>query len=517
MNDDDRLTRYLADQASALTLSPADPAAVVRRGSRRRNRRRAGIAGVAALAVGVASFSVITRDEPDATVDSGLAAAVVASPLDWTVISPEVGLGYSRATTVVDGSIYSLSTAPGPYDGEGSFEPSLYRSDDGAGWSEVSLPTGVRPSSLAAAGGTLYAIGTAPAGGGRDLVVSASTDGAASWSSVTLPAEVAGLEARHPGEIVISQPSVAATDATHLVATVVVTANPDVEALLPGVADPNAGWEITPDGVTVYELAPCEDAKCGADVPVTVVDGEEGAVRRAGDPEPMEPKVRGTYTWDELGLDPELRSLIGGRTHAFAADDGETFEEVTLPGDVSGWGGQVLATDDGYRLFLGGGRDNASTHVLRSADGHTWVEAGTIAGSPQSAGLLGGRPAVAVYGVDGFTGVFVNRSGDSWMPLDLASAVDGANSSEGVGEVAFGPLGVAAVLWTDGSPGGTHIVHSLDGTTVSSISVQDHIAEPGAVMGVSVSADAILIRVDAPNDDNSETVPTQQVLVGTPH
>ena len=297
MNDDDRLTQYLAEQASALTLSPADPAAAVRRGTRRRNRRRGAIAGVAVLAVGAATFSVIDRGEPDTKVDSNLSSSVVASPLDWTVVTPEVGLGYSRATAIVDGSVYSLSTAPGPYDGEGSFESHLYRSDDGAAWAEVSLPPGVRSSSLAAADGTLYAIGTAPAGGGgRDLVVSASTDGAATWSSVTLPADIAALEARHPGQIIISQPSVAAVDASHLVASIVVTANPDVVALLPGVADPNAGWEISEGGVTVFELAPCDDGspECSvmAGAPTTIVDGRSGTVRTAGDPVPMEQKVK---------------------------------------------------------------------------------------------------------------------------------------------------------------------------------------------------------------------------------
>jgi len=129
--------------------------------------------------------------------------------------------------------------------------------------------------------------------------------------------------------------------------------------------------------------------------------------------------------------------------------------------------------------------------------------------------LLGGRPAVALFGFDGGVEVLIDRADGSWTPLDLIAAVDGADANAGIGEVAFGPLGVAATVWTDDYSSGGHIVHSIDGSTVSSIAVGDHIAEPGAVMGVSVSADAILVRVDSPNDDNSETVPTQQVLVGT--
>ena len=513
MNDDDRLSRYLADQASSITLSPEDPDAVMRRGTRRRNRRRGAIVGLAAVAVAASSFAVIYRDEPDAKVDSSLAssASVVASPLDWTVVPAEHGLGYSRSTVLVEGAVYSLSTAPGPYDDDGSFEPTLYRSDDGAAWSEVSLPDGVRPSSLASSDGTLYAIGTSPAGGGgRDLVVSASTDGAATWASVTLPAELAAVDARHPGEIMLSQPSVAATDASHLVATVVVSAYPDVEALLPGVADPNAGWEITPEGVTVYELEPCDSAECGA-------MGTGSTVPRREALKPEEPKVKGTYSWDDLDLDPELRALIGGKTYVYVSDDGTSFEQAAVPDSGPGWGGQVLATDDGYRLFLGQSRDNPTTQVLRSEDGHTWTDAGTLSGTPQSAGLLGGRPAVALFDVDGGIQVQIEQAAGSWTALDLLSAVDTADRSAGIGDVAFGPLGIAAVVWIeDAAPGGALIVHSLDGTSLSSIAVGDHIEGDSQTIGLSVSADAILVRVDGPPDGDAATPPTQQVLVGTP-
>ena len=162
MNDDDRLSRHLAASADAITLTPADPAAAVRRGTRRRNRRRAAIGGVAAVAVAATTFSVLDRQPTP--VDSDLAAAgVVASPFDWTVVEPATGLGYSRSATLADGSLYSLSTAPGPYDEQSSFEPHLYRSADGAEWAEVSLPDDMRASSIATDGGSLYAIGTAPA------------------------------------------------------------------------------------------------------------------------------------------------------------------------------------------------------------------------------------------------------------------------------------------------------------------------------------------------------------------
>ena len=61
----------------------------------------------------------------------------------------------------------------------------------------------------------------------------------------------------------------------------------------------------------------------------------------------------------------------------------------------------------------------------------TWVDAGNLPGSPSSAGLLGGRPAVALYGFDGGMEVMLDRADGSWTPLDLMSAVDGADDEVG--------------------------------------------------------------------------------------
>lgn len=517
MNDDDRISRYLTERASAITLTPADAVAAVRRGTRRRNRRRGAIAGVAAVAMVATAVVVVGRGEPDTAVDSGLAATVVATPLDWTVVSPETGLGYGRSTAVAGGAVYSLSTAPGPATDDATYESHLYRSTDGAEWAEVPLPDGVRPSTLAASGDALYAIGTAPAaagGGARDLVVSTSVDAASTWTSVTLPADVAELEARHPGEIAISQPAVAALDADHLVASVVVTATPDIEALIPGV-DPESGWEVTPDGVTVYEMVPCAeggaDAACRVASPTTAVDAEGRPVPAEG--QPSAPKVAASYTWDELGLDPELRALLGGQTYVYVADDGASFQRADLPPGATGWGGQLLAADDGYVLFIGStGRDDASTQVLRSVDGHSWTAAGTLPGSPQAAGIVGGRPAVSLYGAEHLD-VLVAQPDGSWLPLDLASAVD---QPVFVQDVAFGPLGMVAAAWTDGSPGSLHLIHSLDGTTLSSVALADHVEGPVSMVGLGVTADAIVVRVDGPPDADPATLPVQQVLVGTP-
>jgi hypothetical protein len=519
----DQLQRALVRQADAISLPAADPDAVVRRGSRRRARRRAAIAGIAVLAIGAMSVSVVQRGDKDATVESALAASVVASPFDWTVVSPESGLGYSASSAELDGAVYRLSTAPGPADpNAASVEQRLYRSDDGAEWAEVALPVGMKTSSLAASDGALYAVGTAPAGGGtRDLVVATSTDGAATWANVTLPADVADLEARFPGQVVIGSPQVAAQDATHLVASVVVTATPDVAALLPGVADPEAGWSTSREGVTLFELVPCADGNdgCRVDstgraVPAAEANGATSTTAPdSGKPQPMMPQAGASYTWDQLGVAPELQELISGRTYVYASDDGSTFTRVDLPAGSGGSGSNLLAAADGYRLFVGSQvGDVTSTRVLQSNDGHTWTDTGSLPGWPQTSGLLGGRPAVALFG-DKSLSLQVLQPGGTWVPLDLAQAV---TSAVGVGEIVFGPLGLAATVWTD-DPNAAYLVHSVDGSSLSVVALADYVdLDPIGVLGIDVSADAITVRIGGPSDDDPSTLTPQQVLVGTP-
>lgn len=554
MTTDDRISRHLADQAGTLSLSPADPADIKRRGARRRHRRRGALVGTAAaLAVLATSVAVVDRGDPDESVVLGNGElAVTPSAFDWTLVQPETGLGYGRSIVqTADGAVYGLSTAPGA-DGtdDGDFAPALYRSGDGAEWEPVALPDGVNVSSLGSSGDTLYAIGTAPAAnGGRTLVVAAG-DGGGDWSQTELPGELADLEARFPGrQISISEPTVAARDDDEVVATVVVTANPDVPALLPEGVD-STNWETTPEGVVVYELVPCEneaedcfgvdprgveaeerraaaaeleaERPSGPSTSLVDPDGEvtTDTVRQAGwlegGEQPMRLQESTRYTWDELGLDPELQELVGGRTFVYSSHDGGPFERSAVPSELSGYGSQLIRVDDGYRLFLGSHAEGSSTtQVLRSSDGRTWADGGTVPGSPMSAGAIGGRAAVALFTDDGSSVVRVEQAGGTWSNLDLASAVDTGDTPVGVGEVAFGPLGMLAWAWTDnGSPNGS-LVHTTDGTNVSVIDVSDHL-DGGALLGLAVTADAFVARIgDGPDGDRS-TPPTQRVLVGTP-
>jgi hypothetical protein len=525
MSNDDRLDRFLADQANAISLPPADHTGVARRGARRRNRRRgAVITSVVVLGALAVSVAVVDRDgSDDANLSNFAAADVTPSTYDWTVLDPESGLGYSDSSAILDdGSIYSLSTAPGQA-GDGPIESGhLYRSTDGAEWGEVALPDGLTASSIAGSGRSLYALGTVPASsGGRDLVLAASQDGAATWQQIELPDDVTELDARFPDEVWISQPSVAALDADHVVAAVTVQSVPDAADLLPA-EDRDHPYDSNQDGVTVYDDVECTDAQVHAETcPSPSTTPPEVSVDEAVKRDPASAgqarTVRASYTWAELGLDPELQALLAGRTYVYSSQDGERFETATLPDDVAGSAARAVATSAGYTLFVSDWTEAASsTRVLTSADGLAFVDA---AGSPlpggvADTGVLADRPAVAVYSADGTTTVRLGRADGSWTELPLSGP--GSFSSE----VAFGPLGLAAVVYeeADGDePSVPHLVHTADGVNVSSVSLEDELGASAAnVIGVSVTADAIFVRIGGPVDDDPGTPPVQRVLVGTP-
>ncbi len=524
MSNDDRLHRYLSHQAAAITLSPADPERAATRGARRRARRRgAVISSVAVLAVVAVAAAVVDRGDGESSVTSGFAAAAATpSTYDWTVVDPQSGLGYSRGSAaVVDGTVYRLSTSPGA-SGDASFESGhLYRSTDGAEWGEVGLPADLVPSSLAASGSTLYALGTAPAGGGgRDLVLASSRDGATTWEQIQLPDEVTELDARFPGEVFLSQPSVAVLDDDHVVAAITVQSSPNVSELVPELADGAYTFETSVEGVTVLEHEGCSDPEVSTGA-CSFVDeaGERSSTTIAlPDPSDDEPTVHATYTWDELGVDPELQALVEGRTYLYRTQDGEHFEAATVPSELDGATAQVVATARGFTAFVADwDQDAPTTRVLTSADGAAFVEApgSPLRGAASEAGVLAGRPAVAVFDRAGATAVHVGQEDGSWSELPLAEG--GASS----GDVAFGPLGFAAVIWEAPAPGSEvsvpHLVHSADGLQLSSVSLEDKVGSAAPnVLGVTVTADAVFVRIGGPVDDDPGTPPTQQVLVGTP-
>ncbi|MDQ2651278.1 MAG: glycoside hydrolase [Actinomycetota bacterium] len=529
--NDPRIQRYLADQAAAIDLAPADVTAVTKRGNRRRNQKRGGVlAAVAVLGV-LGTSLVLTDDDPQQSVESQFASAVVPTDLDWTVVqaAADRGLAYGAAVSLEDGTLYALSTAPGPSKANSLYtEQRLYRSTDGTEWEEADLPNGIKLSTLYGAGDTLYAVGTAPAGGdARKLSLASTDDGGATWNELELPDDVSRLEQQFPGMISISQPSVAAQDATHQVATVVVSTVLTPSLYRDDIPE-DGGWEQTPDGLKVYKpLPPCSEAGMPVSANPTDEEAEEYRAAMQADgacrAEDKEPEVLGVYTWDELGMPAELRQYIGGKAFTYATEDGQSFQRVELPGDVRGWGASVLAAPDGYRLFLSENTiTSATTTVLRSEDGLTWTPGGSFGGSFSSAGMLGDRPAVAVWPFDGPGEVRVELADGTWSVIDVLSAIDvPAGHDAWLSEAAFGPLGLAATVNSfprDGETGQqAYLVHSKDGTTLSVLDLADHFGnQTGYTIGLAVNADAITVRAVHGADGDAATVEPTDVLVGTP-
>ncbi len=534
---DDRIHQYLTDRASTIELRPADPAAITQRVARRRRVRRSLAVATVAVVLGASAVLITSPgDEPDDVVSH--ASSVTASPLDWSLVEPSTGLGSNRSSALTDdGALYSLSTAPGVPESDADWlghPATLYRSVDGAEWTPVELPGDFWASSLAGAGNRLYAVGTAPAGGGSAYRVASSDDGGATWSTVEVPAALTELQERYPDEIEASPPSIAVHDGT-VVVSASVAGMLDVEARLPdGVALPNAGWETTEDGVTFLSdecmVAEVErDATAAPELPAdpacfspTTVTLADPASSDPGNSDPGDSEEQQSYTWADLGVDDELRDLIvNGRDFLFVSRDGGEFAPADL-GDVASTGGQVVAADDGFTLFLRNGTGAyGTTTVLKSADGTAWEPAGELSGYLSSAGTVGGRPAAATSGQEG-TAVNLAQADGSWLAIDPLTALDGQPQQASTGQVAFGPLGWAATVWedaadgADGAAGSTAVVHSVDGTSLSVVPLDDVLdVPPYATLDVSVTADAVIVRVTNPDGDLT-TISPQSVVVGTP-
>lgn len=379
----------------------------------------------------------------------------------------------------------------------------------------AALPDDLWASDVAAAGDTVYAVGTGAAGGDNGaLRLVGSGDGGATWDDLALPLDLAALEARYPGEIGVGGIDVAAGPGG-VVAAVTVRAVPDIEDRLPpgAVIDLDNGWSMGANGVTVYGPVPDGppaggSSPSGASPPVTVptppppvapstttlsptspdststtdptateatapeaataVDGRGLVVTGDDQGEDREPPVVATYTWEELGVEGELLDLLTPRVHLLAAPDGTTFEEVTLPTDGGTVSAAVLATGDGFlalvqRFDEATGTDSVSPFA--STDGQAWEASGAdLPGYVRTVGAVGGRPAVVTDhitredGGSGFvtTTLRVQDPAGAWSALDLLTPFvgEGADPSDLYVEAAtIGPLGAVVAVHQNGDGG----------------------------------------------------------------
>ena len=508
---DDRVSRYLHAQASSISLPPAGPAQAASRARQRRRHRRMGAAAGMALVLG-AGVLVVTanggRDEGAGVSSDG--GTVVPSALDWSLVDPE-GQGLSPRTAVVpafteDGAVYRLSTAPG-VPGPGLFGPAeLYRSvDGGVHWTSLGAPTDVYATAVGAEGGSVYVVGTAPAGGNADAEeyrFGRSDDGGATWSTTALGGELDDLTARYPGEVFPFPASVASHGDT-VVATVSVSAHLDLQART-GLS-PN-DMEFTEDGVVAVL---CEEGVTAATSEPGVVAAPQPGPCGGGD------EVERSFTWEEMGVGDELRELVlDGRTYVYTSVDGGDFTVDEL-GPWWRSPAQVVATDDGFVLFRTdeGGGPGGITEVLVSADGSAWDSSPGLAGSARpGAGTIGGRPAVVLDDEHGNAWVHVQQPDGTWLGVDPRTAF--GEDADGVVDVTIGPLGWAAVVST---PAGPQVVHSVDGVSISRVPLEETAAAaPAVTVSPMVTADAVVVTLTGPDDPDPARAAPQHVLVGTP-
>ena len=558
MNPDDRFDAYFSDRAGDVPVLGLGSAAVVARARRRRSRRNgatvAAVLGVLAVGGAVVAQSA---DRGEQRVASG-GNALAPSTLDWTLVTATAGLGASGASaTTADGAVYDLSTAPGVPDPDRPTGPSqLYRSGDGTDWSPVALPDGLSPLGLAAGGDRVYAVGTAPAGGGIEDVELVAGAGDGAWTDVDVPLDLAAIGAGFPGRVRAIDTSVAAgPDGTVVVAV-------DVKGQLDGSALPEAfgdSWQVVPEGIEVVGsdcTAKFEelDAKGGetsspttAPAAPTTVPGADAPVTtssRGGDPVrtddaldqeraecaegAADAAVVGVHPWSELGLSADEGQLAVGRTHLFATGPSGTLEPVAELSSGA-WNTHLLGTPDGWWLVSEGVQPAlpaTSSRAIFSADGRTWSTEGAldVPGHASEVGLVAGRPAVASF-----------RDADGRLLLslldpagvrsvDVAAAMGDPSALTGYPDVAFGPLGFAALVVDDGGTADevVRVVHTGDGADFATEEVPA--APAGRAEGarsVAVSADAITVRLNSYDaglsfEERDGVAPDQRLFVGTP-
>lgn len=546
MSFDADIESYLRARATDIHLPPGDLGAVTRAARHRRRRRAAARTGVAAALLAGGALIVVDRPrgtDPAEQAGEGEVAQAV-SPLEWTLVGSQAGLGWSQQPVVADGAVYSLSTAPGQTDSSGPRR--LYRSADGAegtDWEEVALPEGLYPSSLAATDGTLYAVGTSAAGGEVvGVTVATSTDGGGDWSAADVPLDLAALGEGFPGKVWTNGTSVATAGGTTVVA-VTVEGQVDPTLLVPddatsGVWMPDVGGlvrfpdcmtdetQMTPEQAAALEDIAAREAGEAADAAVPTMPPSStvpGAAGSGGDDEACQPERR---SWADAGLTADQARLAEGETHLFIATDGGELEPA---GVVASLRADLLVADDGWWL-IGATRRAAADPAefssiddliaWHSTDGTAWDP--TPLGSGQWAwatGVVQGRPVVVALasGVPAATWSHRIEADGSVTSTDVTAALGLSGGSFGA---AVGPLGVALVMPADGGLSGDAIVaHSFDGAAFSREALPPaDAATRRTVAGVTVSPDAVKVRLNLrdASDLMGEGPAEQQVFVGVP-
>ncbi len=367
-----------------------------------------------------------------------VAAEFVEVDLTWSAEPTTIGGFSSVAVLGSDGAFYALSTSPSmremPQDGSPP-DYSIYRSDDGATWTEQpidGLGTELWLRNLAEAAGNLYVVSTAPGVADPNasaISVGVSEDGGGSWNSTAL-----ALDARPPvnlGQIFghSVQPHVAAGSAM-VVATASTRYFVDYNMLVPaGILTDASYAQRTSTGIEVVDYN--QRGEC------------VGMVCPSGANQPL---VVWRATWAELGLPPEPDAAI----ETFVSrDGGATFVETSNPFSVDHGVDNLYAVADTVFAVVRPSAFSAlapsTLSLWRTTDGIEWTksEAMPLMDVVMSVGMTDGKlvaigqllttPVIAVSDDDGAT----------WRAVDIIATLPGvgANDSRWITAASVGPAG----------------------------------------------------------------------------
>ncbi len=410
---------------------------VMERGDLIRGRRRlVAVAVPAAVVLLVAVGLILGRRSPEAGNDVDLVAAANArlteGTVEWTTGPATLGMIQFQQATA-DGVMYVLSTAPGARwedHPSGDIPEAIYASSDGVSWESHPLG-GSWVSSISAANGLLYVVGTAPGADADSVVmqIGISDNRGADLRRVSIP-----LGENRPGNY---STQVMATGGGVLAA-----------ASIRGSTDP---WTLLP-----------AEALSGSVEPVTIDDGiavfPSGSVGIAyeicggADPAGCQALVEeeATYfaTWEELGFDPADISFGEMVTNvAYWSEDGTEFTEIPYP-FPGGWFERSASVGDSAVVAIGGG---AGSRLFASEDGRAWREIGAemTMGFLTAIGEVDGE-VVAVGTSPDFASVRAYRAASldgPWEPIDLEGLLPRNEGGElWVNSAAVGRGGVAMSL-----------------------------------------------------------------------
>ena len=381
----------------------------------------------------------------------------------WVRGGARVVCGSRQLTKREAAPFFELSSQPGR---STDYSPVVWTSQDGVTWKVSGTPAPITARGVASVGSSLYAVGTGTAtaasasGTKGELSLAYSPDAGGSWTTVPIPLDLKEIE-DHPGigkmnaQLFVSDGPVGVIVAVHPWTTPDMSGVPDF--------DPNAGWEVRPDGIGLYSsdaFSACQDtvvstvASDGTEVPVETDPAVATTTVCAA------PTVQRVVPWSELGIAAEdLPYVLGTRLFTFAVEDDTTIRPLgTIDADTGTsryFGPNLLtSTPTGYVLEASAADEeyNYRGVTFTSADGISWAQHDVpVMAGYQPVTWSGGLAVLdQPYDADGSpigTKIVTSSDGEAWSEVDLNPVLDAV------------PLkGVAAINSLVGGPTGLSIL-----------------------------------------------------------